>query len=190
MAKFLFLTIGFKVIPKSSKIISLIYNSKGGLSFFSSTSGTQLFSYLYYQAVDQALMNVLVLPTFAFLYQLKNSTKLSSLELFPGNGIQYARSAGSFAKLLKLDWVMHTALLKLPSGVQKTFSIYSYTNIGTSSRNDKKTLKTPKSGVYRNLGIGISVRGVAKNPVDHPHGGRTKSIKYPRTPWGKTTKYK
>ena len=40
------------------------------------------------------------------------------------------------------------------------------------------------------LGKKPKVRGVAKNPTDHPHGGRTKAIKYPRTPWGKTTKFK
>jgi large subunit ribosomal protein L2 len=48
----------------------------------------------------------------------------------------------------------------------------------TSAASSKKKGKAPRS------------RGVAKNPVDHPHGGRTKSIKYPRTPWGLTTKYK
>jgi len=66
--------------------------------------------------------------------------------------------------------------------VRKLFSIYSFTNLGASSRSDKQFLKTTKSGFYRNLGIGVCVRGIAQNPVDHPHGGRTKSIKYPRTP--------
>ena len=47
-----------------------------------------------------------------------------------------------------------------------------------------------KAGYWRSFGIKSLVRGVAMNPVDHPHGGRTKSIKYPQTPWGKTTKFK
>jgi large subunit ribosomal protein L2 len=51
-------------------------------------------------------------------------------------------------------------------------------------------LTNTRSGYWRNFGLKPHVRGVARNPVDHPHGGRAKSIKYPRTPWGKTTKYK
>jgi large subunit ribosomal protein L2 len=47
-----------------------------------------------------------------------------------------------------------------------------------------------KSGYWRSFGLKSIVRGVAMNPVDHPHGGRTKAIRYQRTPWGKTTKYK
>jgi len=43
-------------------------------------------------------------------------------------------------------------------------------------------LKNTKAGFYKNFGRNSIVRGVAMNPVDHPHGGRTKSIKYPRTP--------
>ena len=178
----MFLVIGFKVLPKSHKVISLVYNSYAGLSFLLSNATTQLFSNLYYYPTTTTLASVFTNPTFAFLYQLKGGGKLSSLELFPGKGIQYARSAGSCAKLLKLDWVTHTALLKLPSGVRKLFSIYSFTNLGASSRSDKQFLKTTKSGFYRNLGISVCVRGIAQNPVDHPHGGRTKSIKYPRTP--------
>jgi large subunit ribosomal protein L2 len=47
-----------------------------------------------------------------------------------------------------------------------------------------------KAGYWRSFGLKSIVRGVAMNPVDHPHGGRTKAVKYPRTPWGHTTKYK
>jgi large subunit ribosomal protein L2 len=47
-----------------------------------------------------------------------------------------------------------------------------------------------KSGYWRSFGVKPIVRGVAMNPVDHPHGGRTKAVRYQRTPWGHTTKYK
>ena len=47
----------------------------------------------------------------------------------------------------------------------------------------------PKAGVNRRLGRSPRVRGVATNPNDHPHGGRTKAVKYPRTPWGRTTRF-
>jgi large subunit ribosomal protein L2 len=55
---------------------------------------------------------------------------------------------------------------------------------------ENKRYKNTKSGYWRSFGCKPIVRGVAMNPVDHPHGGRTSTIKYPRTPWGKTTKFK
>jgi large subunit ribosomal protein L2 len=55
---------------------------------------------------------------------------------------------------------------------------------------NKRLVTNTKSGYWRSFGLKPHVRGVARNPVDHPHGGRAKSIKYPRTPWGKTTKFK
>jgi large subunit ribosomal protein L2 len=55
---------------------------------------------------------------------------------------------------------------------------------------ENKNFSNGKAGYWRLFGVKPLVRGVAMNPVDHPHGGRTKSIRYPRTPWGKTTKFK
>jgi large subunit ribosomal protein L2 len=58
------------------------------------------------------------------------------------------------------------------------------------SLSEHSNMSNGKAGYWRSFGSKSLVRGVAMNPVDHPNGGRTKSIKYPRTPWGKTTKYK
>ena len=69
-------------------------------------------------------------------------------------------------------------------------SVLLMCRLGCLEPKDHKNMNNTKSGYWRALGIKSTVRGVAKNPVDHPHGGRTKSIKYPRTPWGKTTKFK
>ena len=84
--------------------------------------------------------------------------------------------------MLTINFVMHTALLQLPSGVKKYFSIYGIGLLGPSTLSLKKKISNRQSGFFRRLGLKAKVRGVAKNPVDHPHGGRTKSIKYPRTP--------
>jgi large subunit ribosomal protein L2 len=129
-------------------------------------------------------------PSLFLIYKIKRLSKVSLLELFPGSGIQYARSSGSYAKLIKLDLPAHVATIQLPSGVKKVFSIYSLVSLGSVSLKIKKKITNTKSGFYRVFGKKSMVRGVARNPVDHPHGGRTKSIKYPRTPWGKTTKFK
>jgi large subunit ribosomal protein L2 len=62
--------------------------------------------------------------------------------------------------------------------------------LGQLSLQDSLYCLNGKAGYWRSFGLKSLVRGVAMNPVDHPHGGRTKSVKYPRTPWGKTTKFK
>ena len=122
------------------------------------------------------------LINFILLQQPKN-TKICFLELFPLLGIKYTRSNGSKAFLLKSDTRTGLALVKLSSGIKKVFSIFSLSSLGSPSPNTlKKNLTTTKFGDKKKLGLKPKVRGVAKNPVDHPHGGRTKSIKYPRTP--------
>ena len=84
----------------------------------------------------------------------------------------------------------HTGVVKLPSGIKKIFSIYTLVTLGPVGLGLKKKLTNTKAGFWKGFGVKSIVRGVARNPIDHPHGGRTKSIKYPRTPWGKTTKFK
>jgi large subunit ribosomal protein L2 len=104
--------------------------------------------------------------------------------------VQYARSSGVSGRLIKTDLYNHTALIALPSGVRKSFSLYSMATLGIVSLKNKRLVRNTKAGFYRSFGLKSKVRGVAMNPVDHPHGGRTKAIKNPRTPWGKPTKLK
>ena len=127
---------------------------------------------------------------FMLLQQKKNSD-ISLLEVYPLSGIQYTRSLGCKARILKLDTRTGLSIIKLSSGLKKVFSAFSLSTPGPSGINIlKKKLCSNKAGDRRKLGFKSVVRGVAKNPIDHPHGGRTNSIKYPRTPWGKTTKFK
>lgn len=111
--------------------------------------------------------------------------------MWPLEGAKYTRSFGSFAKIIKLDTRTGLSLVKLSSGLKKVFSALSLSIEGRANlyilRNQ---FKDTKSGNRRKKGLKPIVRGIAMNPVDHPHGGRTNSIKYPRTPWGKTTKFK
>jgi len=121
---------------------------------------------------------------------LKLLSKVSLIELYPGSGVQYVRSSGTFSRFIKIDWLKHAALVELPSGVKKFFSLYSIVTLGAVSLKLKRSLTNTKSGFWKSHGFKSKVRGVARNPVDHPHGGRTKAIKNPRTPWGKPTKLK
>lgn len=127
---------------------------------------------------------------FSLLKQLPRNKPISLLELVPGKGIQYVRSPGTSAKMPKKDWKLNTGLLRLPSGVRKIFSTFSIASLGKVALPENKSYKNNKAGYYSINGRKPIVRGVAMNPIDHPHGGRTKAIKYPRTPWGKTTKFK
>ena len=111
-------------------------------------------------------------------------------ELFPGAGIKYARSAGVSAKILRFNYAEHVCVVRLPSGVRKKVSLYSIVSLGPATLRDARYVRNTKAGFWRSKGCKSMVRGVARNPVDHPHGGRTKAIKNPRTPWGKPTKLK
>lgn len=124
------------------------------------------------------------------LFQIKKLAFVSVLELLPGFGAQYTRSSGTKSRIIKFDPISHSVLIKLSSGVKKIFSYYSFVMFGQLSLQENSNFLNGKAGYWKNFGIKSLVRGVAMNPVDHPHGGRTKSVKYPRTPWGKTTKFK
>jgi large subunit ribosomal protein L2 len=118
-------------------------------------------------------------------------TIIHNVELKPGKGGQMARSAGSFVQLVGKDQGM--ALVRLASGEQRLVQAECMATIGAVSNPDNQNTKLGKAGRKRWLGIRPTVRGVAMNPVDHPHGGgegRTSGGRHPVTPWGKPTKGK
>lgn len=181
----------FKLLPFQNKLTALVFFSSGGITYLQSTDKfKQVFSFVYFPTKYTKMRSLLPDPLLFTLCYAKPLTKVSLVELFPGSGIQYIRSSGTSALLIKSDQKKHVAVLQLPSGVKKSFSLYSLASLGSVSLKIKKLTSNTKSGYYRIFGLKSKVRGVAMNPVDHPHGGRAKSIKYPRTPWGKTTKFK
>jgi len=182
----------FRLTPFSNKLIALTVFASGSYSYFPVTDSVKMFSILAFRNsnVRSRTWSTLNTAHYSFIRLLPAFKKISNLELRPGAGIKYVRSAGCSAKIVKFDKSMHVALIKLPSGVRKFFSVHAMGILGSCALKIKKKLMNTKSGFWRSYGLKPRVRGVARNPVDHPHGGRTKSIKYPRTPWGKTTKYK
>jgi large subunit ribosomal protein L2 len=118
-------------------------------------------------------------------------TIVHNVEMKQGRGGQIARSAGSYAQLVGRD--AGYALLRLNSGEQRMVRAECMATIGAVSNPDQGNIKIGKAGRNRWLGKRPSVRGVAMNPVDHPHGGgegRTSGGRHPVTPWGKPTKGK
>ena len=109
-------------------------------------------------------------------------TLIHNIETKVGAGATLARSAGSFAQLAGKD--NGYAILKLQSGEIKKFPLDCLATIGTVSNADNKNIVIGKAGRSRWLGIRPSVRGESMNPVDHPHGGRTRGGRIPVSPTG------
>lgn len=118
-------------------------------------------------------------------------TQIHNIELKPGKGGQLARSAGSMVQLVAREGQYATVLLR--SGeMRKVFSNCRAT-IGQVANVEHNLEKLGKAGARRWRGVRPTVRGVAMNPVDHPHGGgegRTSGGRHPVTPWGVPTKGK
>lgn len=116
-------------------------------------------------------------------------TWVFNIELTKGKGGQIARAAGTYAQVMAKEG--EYVLLRLPSGeLRKVFKLCGAT-IGQVGNLQHENVKLGKAGRNRWLGRRPKVRGVAMNPVDHPHGGgegRTSGGRHPVTPWGKPTK--
>jgi large subunit ribosomal protein L2 len=116
-------------------------------------------------------------------------TIIHNVEMKPGKGGQIARSAGTYAQLIGKD--QGYAQLRLSSGELRAVRAECVATVGAVSNPDQQNIKLGKAGRNRWLGKRPAVRGVAMNPVDHPHGGgegRTSGGRHPVTPWGKPTK--
>ena len=116
-------------------------------------------------------------------------TTVHAVELKPGKGAQLARSAGTSVQLVAREGSYAT--LRLRSGEMRKVHADCRATIGVVSNGEHNLRKLGKAGAKRWRGVRPTVRGVAMNPVDHPHGGgegRTSGGRHPVTPWGVPTK--
>jgi large subunit ribosomal protein L2 len=116
-------------------------------------------------------------------------TIIHNVELKPGKGGQMARSAGAYAQLVGRD--SGYAQIRLGSGELRMVLDSCIATVGAVSNPDHMNESLGKAGRVRHMGFRPHVRGVAMNPVDHPHGGgegKTSGGRHPVTPWGKPTK--
>lgn len=113
--------------------------------------------------------------------------EIHNIELRPGQGGKVIRSAGSWATLLATEGEF--SQVKMPSGEIRMFPKQCSASLGRLSNIDWRNVRIGKAGRMRNYGRKPHVRGKAKNPVDHPHGGgegnQPIGLTEPRTPWGK-----
>jgi len=122
---------------------------------------------------------------------IRIGTWVHNIECNPGQGAKLTRAAGTFAKTMKKPGNALQCLVRLPSGVEKLIDSRCRATIGIVSNPNHGARKRSLAGQSRWLGRRPIVRGVAMNPVDHPHGGgegRTKGGRPSVSPWGKPTK--
>jgi len=172
--------------PNRSAYIALIAYENGELTYIIAPHGLSIGSNILCSISEEIPIQL------GNTMPLKNvpvGTNIHNIEISPKRGGQLARSAGTFCRLLKKD--KDTALLRLSSGQQITVSSLCLCTIGIVSKLDYTNINKGKAGRSRWLGISPTVRGVAMNPIDHPHGGgegRTSGGRCSVTPWGLPTK--
>ena len=123
------------------------------------------------------------------LYRIPDGMLIHNIELKIGKGGQLSRSAGSYARIMAKE--DGNVTLRLPSGEVRMVNENCLATIGTVGNKSHENIKLGKAGRSRWLGRRPKVRGVAMNPVDHPHGGgegRTSGGRHPVSPWGTPAK--
>jgi len=169
--------------PNRSANIALLHYADGAKTYILAPDGLKV------GATVESGENADIKPGNAL--KLKNiplGTVIHAIELKPGAGAQLVRGAGTAAQLMAKEGKF--ALLKLPSGEQRMVQAECRASIGQVGNLDFENISIGKAGRSRWLGKRGHVRGVAMNPVDHPHGGGEGRSKgnHPQSPWGQPAK--
>jgi large subunit ribosomal protein L2 len=177
--------IGITYDPNRSSFISVNFNLETK-QFYNSIATNQNFP-------GSLLMSNLSLPELklGFRTQLKKipiGTIVNNISQGANGCSKYVRSAGTSAQLIQLN--DSYAKLKLPSNTIIRVAADSFANIGVVSNQKHNLTCLGKAGISRHLNRRPITRGIAMNPVDHPHGGRTNGGRPSVTPWGLPTKSK
>lgn len=182
----------FKVLKDSNKtaFLGMILYNNGLVSFIILCDGLFIGSKIFSGDVLDLKMKEFYTTGSAFLLNdMSLFSIVSSIELFPFSGFKLARSAGAFAYIVGKE--LDKIIIKLNSGWQVKIFKNSMATLGASSNPFYIFKSISKAGKSRALGIRPTVRGVIKNPCDHPHGGgegRGSPPVAPVSPWGKFTK--
>jgi len=177
------IVLGCEYDPYRSAFISLNYDLLGK-NFFKTLQTNLVYPGSLISCSSSSDLN---LGCRLFLKNIPTGSIIHSLSK-PTSSTKYIRSAGVFGQLIQKDY--KNCQVKLPSGKTISVSIDSYATIGTLSNNQQNLVVLGKAGRSRYRNTRPTVRGVAMNPVDHPHGGRTNGGRPSVTPWGIPTKGK
>lgn len=124
------------------------------------------------------------------LSKIPMGTRVFDVEMTPGKGSQRVKTAGSSAERITKDEETKRILVRLPSKQERWVHESCVACIGQAAGEDHMLQVAGKAGITRRRGIRPTVRGVAMNPIDHPHGGRTPGGRHDVTPWAKIAKGK
>ncbi len=179
--------------PNRSAFISMVVYANGICAYVSHSVGLfvsdRIQAYAYRASIDSYSVNVpLRTGDSCLLYSAPNGTVVHDVEYAPSSGSGIARAAGTYGIVLKKFYSIRRSLIRLPSTQTRSISFFSMLVKGVVSNELHYRTRLGKAGRNRLLGYKPIVRGVAKNPVDHPHGGGEgkKSKKcFPRTARGK-----
>lgn len=170
--------------PNRSANIALLLYADGERRYIIATKG---------MVVGQEIVSGSVAPIKAGnalpIRNIPVGTTIHCIELQPGKGAQLARSAGTSVQLLAREGSY--AQVRLRSGEIRRIHVECRATIGEVGNEENNLRKIGKAGAQRWRGIRPTVRGVAMNPIDHPHGGgegRTGEGRVPVSPWGQPTK--
>jgi len=173
--------------PNRSAFIGLLYNFKNSSFHYILLPAGLFVNEFLLNSFEQSFKRK---PGFRTnLYKFPLGSLVHNISLKVSNGGILCRSKGSFAKLLQKNIKNKYIRIRLPSGEERLVHQNCKATLGTVSNLTKK-IKKKNAGWSRRMGKRPSVRGVAMNPVDHPHGGgegRTSGGRCSVTPWGKLT---
>lgn len=181
-----------KIEPSNqqNRAIALVKTALGG--WFYSPATQSMKPMLYFKTVpENTNLTTYVKPQKHWiwkLYQLPPHSKVSWLSNKLNVKASIALAAGSTCLLISSELWGCWSLGILPSKTPRLFSDQTWAFVGGLGPVLKRFISFKKSTKYIMRGGCPQVRGTVKNPNDHPHGGRTRAIKYARTPWGKTAK--
>ncbi|HDP88348.1 MAG TPA: 50S ribosomal protein L2 [Thioalkalivibrio sp.] len=170
--------------PNRSAHLALLLYADGERRYIIAPRGVEVGDKLQ-SGVDAAIKAGNTLP----LRNIPVGTVVHCIEMKPQKGAQLARSAGTSAQLVAREGAYAT--LRLRSGEMRKVPVECRATVGEVGNSEHNLRKLGKAGAKRWRGVRPTVRGVAMNPVDHPHGGgegRTSGGRHPVSPWGMPTK--
>jgi large subunit ribosomal protein L2 len=170
--------------PNRTAWIALIFYADGEKRFIVAAEGLKVGDPVL--ASDQADIKPSNHLTLSFI---PVGTFIHNIEVLPGKGGRLARSAGSYGQLVAKE--ADYCQVRMPSGEIRLINSNCKASIGQVSNQEHENVTIGKAGRSRWMGIRPTVRGVAKNAVDHPMGGgegKSSGGRHPTTPWGKPTK--
>ena len=140
---------GFLLKPRTNRLTSLLFLSSGSVTYVPTTTKHKMFQITQFRSsssrntylVDQLRFSskqLLIHQSFFLIKHLPKNQPVSLLEILPNKGVQYARSTGVSARIVKMDSRVSTSLVKLPSGVKKVFSTYSIGSEGSVALPENK----------------------------------------------------